>query len=135
MIAYPVEIWPYRLRSRGLTVTLVSTVLAVFFNIFINPIALGAIGWKYYIVFVAVLVTMIVTVYFFYPETRGHSLEQMAVLFDGEDAEVPEPTDTKERAFSVAAERRASMTGGVMDQGRMKRLSAAHVEEKSDGSS
>ena len=135
MVAYPVEIWPYRLRSRGLTVTLVATVLAVFFNIFINPIALGAIGWKYYIVFVAVLIAMIVTVYFFYPETRGHSLEQMAVLFDGEDAEVPQPTETRERAVSVAAERRASIAGGVVDQQKYKISSViAHVEEKSGDS-
>lgn len=32
LISYPCEIWPYRLRSRGLTVTFVSTVLAIFFN-------------------------------------------------------------------------------------------------------
>ena len=40
LISYPCEIWPYRLRSRGLTVTFVSTVLAIFFNTFVNPIAL-----------------------------------------------------------------------------------------------
>jgi len=27
-------------------------------------------------------------VYFFYPETKGHTLESMAVVFDGEDAKV-----------------------------------------------
>ena len=34
--------------------TFVSTVLAIFFNTFINPIALEKIGWKYYIVFAVV---------------------------------------------------------------------------------
>ena len=29
LVSYPCEIWPYRLRSRGLTVTFVTTVLAV----------------------------------------------------------------------------------------------------------
>lgn len=69
---------------------------------------------------------MIITVYFFYPETRGHSLEQMAVLFDGEDAEIafPEATAEKTRASVVSAmlgaEERKAMKGGMV-----------HVEEKS----
>jgi len=36
--------------------------------------------------FVAVLLVMGAVIYFYYPETRGHTLEQMAVLFDGDDA-------------------------------------------------
>ncbi|KAH7149026.1 general substrate transporter [Dactylonectria estremocensis] len=86
MVSYPVEIWPFRLRAKGLSVTLLTTLMAVFFNIFINPIALDAIQWKYYFVFVAVLVAMIATIYFYYPETRGRTLENMAHLFDGDDA-------------------------------------------------
>jgi H+/Cl- antiporter ClcA len=60
-------------------------VAANFFNTFVNPIALGTIGWKYYFVFIVVLVAMGIVVYYFYPETRGYSLEQMAVIFDGEE--------------------------------------------------
>jgi hypothetical protein len=101
-VAYPCEIWPYALRSRGLTVTWITAILAIFFNTFINPIALEAIGWKYYIVFVVVLVIMCLTTYFFYPETRGHSLEQMAFIFDGEDAAAPRAEFVKERALSVS---------------------------------
>jgi Sugar (and other) transporter len=86
-----------------------STLLAVFFNIFINPIALGAIQWKYYFVFIVVLVLMLVTVYFYYPETRGRSLEQIAYLFDGDDAAAPAVSQTVERAHSVSGEKRASV--------------------------
>lgn len=63
-----------------------STYAAIFFNTFVNPIALEAIGWKYYIVFAVILVVITITVYFFYPETKGHSLEEMAVIFDGIEA-------------------------------------------------
>ncbi|KAL2818725.1 general substrate transporter [Aspergillus cavernicola] len=83
--AYPCEIWPYRLRSRGLAVTWFSVVLGNMFNTFVNPIALDAIGWKYYFVFVAFLICYEITVYFTYPETRGYSLEQMAVIFDKDE--------------------------------------------------
>jgi hypothetical protein len=60
----------------------------VFFNTFVNPIALEAVEWKYYFVFLAVLVTMVVSVWFMYPETRGLTLENVAWVFDGEMAEV-----------------------------------------------
>ncbi|PKX93554.1 general substrate transporter [Aspergillus novofumigatus IBT 16806] len=83
LTAYPCEIWPFRLRSRGLAVTWMSTICAAFFNIFVNPIALEAIAWKYYLIFIAVLLLFGVTAYFLYPETKGYTLEQVAVVFDG----------------------------------------------------
>jgi Sugar (and other) transporter len=95
-----------------------STIFAIFFNIFINPIALGSIGWKYYLVFVVVLITMVITVWFWYPETRGHSLEQMAVLFDGDEAEVAVPGETRERTMSVVS---------VISE--RKRQASMHIEE------
>lgn len=105
LTAYPCEIWPFRLRSRGLTVTWVAVTLAIFFNTFVNPIALESIGWKYYIVFIVVLVIFGITAFLYYPETRGHTLEKIAVLFDGKDAKAPQPAETAERANSVATEK------------------------------
>jgi H+/Cl- antiporter ClcA len=67
-------------------VTWIATIVGMFFNTFVNPIALNAIAWRYYIVFVVVLLAFGLTAYFFYPETKGYSLEQIAVIFDGEDA-------------------------------------------------
>jgi hypothetical protein len=58
---------------------------ALTFNIFVNPIALDAIAWKYYLVFVAVIIAALFTVYFAYPETAGLSLEQIRILFDGDE--------------------------------------------------
>ncbi|KAM0334540.1 hypothetical protein ACHAQA_001570 [Verticillium albo-atrum] len=89
-IAYPAEIWPYELRARGTALVQLTTNLALFFNVFVNPIALENIGWRYYIVFAVILVIVTLTIYFFYPETKGHTLEEMAVIFDGEAAAVTE---------------------------------------------
>ncbi|KGO78267.1 Major facilitator superfamily domain, general substrate transporter [Penicillium italicum] len=86
LTSYPCEIWPFRLRSRGLTVTWLGSIVGMFFNTFVNPIALSAIAWKYYIVFIVVLIAFGFTAYFFYPETKGYSLEEIAVIFDGPDA-------------------------------------------------
>jgi len=112
LTAYPCEIWPYQLRSRGLVVTWVSTFSAVFFNTFVNPIAMERIGWKYYIVFIVVLFLFGVTAYFFYPETRGHSLEQMAVIFDKEDAEVDSPREVQ----SVSSQDKIQVTTSSLEE-------------------
>jgi hypothetical protein len=84
-----------------------STVCASFFNIFVNPIALEAIAWKYYLIFVAVLLLFGVTAYFLYPETKGYTLEQIAVIFEGrtnplDDIETePKSVDTAEDSKGV----------------------------------
>lgn len=86
IVSYPAEIWPYGLRARGMALVSISTYVAIFFNTFVNPIALDSIAWKYYIVFAVILAVITIVVYFFYPETKGHTLEEMAVVFDGDDA-------------------------------------------------
>ena len=48
-----------------------------------NPIGLERIGWRYYIVFCCLLVVFLAITYFVFPETRGYSLEEIAVVFDG----------------------------------------------------
>ncbi|KAL1613805.1 hypothetical protein SLS54_010266 [Diplodia seriata] len=85
LVAYPCEIWPFALRARGVAVTVATTQAAILFNTLVNPVALEAIGWRYYIVYVVLLVGIGATCYFFYPETRGYSLEEIARVFDGEE--------------------------------------------------
>jgi hypothetical protein len=97
LTAYPCEIWQFSLRSRGLSVTWIAAFAGSFFNVFVNAIALEAIGWKYYFVFIAVLVVMLFTVYFCYPETRGYTLEQVAVIFDGDSAAATAPETVQEK--------------------------------------
>lgn len=58
----------------------------VFFNQYINPIALDNIGWKYYIFYCVWLGFELVTVWFFYIETRNTPLEEIAKYFDGASA-------------------------------------------------
>jgi hypothetical protein len=58
---------------------------------------------RYYFVFIIVLVLFFVTAFFFYPETRGHTLEQIAVLFDGDNARAPIPSATAERSQSIVS--------------------------------
>lgn len=67
---------------------------------------------------------MCLTAYFYYPETRGHSLEQMAWIFDGEDAVAPAPAETKERVLSLSYE-----AGSIVDEKTGTRTSISHNEK------
>jgi sugar porter (SP) family MFS transporter len=88
LIGYVVEISPFYLRSRYLTVMLVSVAAGLFFSNYVNPVALSNINWKWYLVYIFWLAIQSAFVWFFYIETKGHSLETIAVCFDGEDAKI-----------------------------------------------
>lgn len=60
--------------------------LALFFNQYVNPIALGKIKWKYYIVYDVWLAFETLVVWRFYIETRNTPLEEIVKHFDGESA-------------------------------------------------
>ena len=60
--------------------------MTVFFNQYINPIALDHLGWKYYIFYCVWLGIELTVVYFFYIETRNTPLEEIAKHFDGDQA-------------------------------------------------
>lgn len=48
----------------------------------VSPTAYVNLKWKYFIVWAVLNVGMVVVVYFFFPETRGCSLEQVDQIFD-----------------------------------------------------
>jgi MFS family permease len=83
-MSYPAEILPFQLRAKGIAVTLSADAVACFFNQYVNPVAFTAIAWKYYCVFLGSLVMFLVLIYFLFPETKGRSLEEVAMIFDKE---------------------------------------------------
>ncbi|KAH7071909.1 general substrate transporter [Paraphoma chrysanthemicola] len=86
-ILYVNEIWPDHLRVKGTSVFWVVQAVATCFNQYVNPIALRSIMWRYYLVYVGVLVGVTVFVFYYVPETKGLSLEEVSRIFDrdGED--------------------------------------------------
>lgn len=81
-ILYVNEIWPSHLRAKGTSVFWVSQAAATCFNQYVNPIALEQIRWKYYLVYVGVLIAVIVFMFLYVPETKGLSLEEIGRIFD-----------------------------------------------------
>ncbi|TVY47718.1 Lactose permease, partial [Lachnellula occidentalis] len=83
--AYPVEIFPYQQRARGVTLLYVSNFLMYFIANFCNPLALAALAWKYYIFFDVILAIILVTIYLAFPETKGLTLEEITGIFEGSE--------------------------------------------------
>ncbi|KAK3935399.1 lactose permease [Diplogelasinospora grovesii] len=79
---YMVEVWPYSERSRGISVFQLFGRLAGFFTTFVNPIGLQNVGWKYLISYCCWLAFEVVFVFFFFPETFGRTLEELAFIFE-----------------------------------------------------
>jgi len=86
LVAYPIEILPYSIRAKGMTIVFLFVDLALMFNQYVNPVALKRIGWKYYIVYCVWLAVELLVVWKYYIETRHTPLEEIAKHFDGEDA-------------------------------------------------
>ncbi|SPN99268.1 related to hexose transporter protein [Cephalotrichum gorgonifer] len=85
---YIMEITPYSLRAKASMLYQLTGNLAGLYNSFANPVAMEAIAWKYYIVWCVAIGVHFTLIYFFFPETKGRSLEDVARIFDGEDAAV-----------------------------------------------
>jgi hypothetical protein len=71
---------------QGMTILFLAVDLALFFNSYVNPIALDALNWKYYIVYDVWLATELLVVYIFFVETMNTPLEEIVKYFDGEAA-------------------------------------------------
>lgn len=78
---YPAEIFPVDIRAKGNSISTFTnwTINLVFAQI--TPVALTAIGFKYFYVFFVLGLIAAVCYTLFYPETKGRTLEQMDELF------------------------------------------------------
>lgn len=110
---YTPEISPLTLRAKSAALLLLSQNCAQSFNQFANPVALKAIGWKYYFVYVAVLIVYFVLFWFMIRETRGLTTEEAAVVYEDDDI----------REAAMAEERRLHDEAAfIPDEGRTRSI-------------
>jgi hypothetical protein len=114
---YTPEISPFSLRAKSAALLLLSQNCAQAFNQFANPVALAAIAWKYFIVYVAVIALYLVLFYFFCRETKGLTVEEAAVVY--------EPDSYRKEALEQ--ERKLQEQGAFQDRNDRKEF---HEEEK-----
>jgi len=83
----PTEIMSYSMRAKGMAIFTMSTKCWTIFNAYVNSIALAKIGYKWYFFFLGTLLILGVAAYFFLPETKGFTLEEIKELFDRLDGD------------------------------------------------
>jgi len=90
---YQSEIFPMRIRALG---TAVCTCANWACNVLISqvsPIGMARIQYRFYILFVVMNIVNALVVFFFFPETKGKSLEEMDAVFG--DQIIPHALETK----------------------------------------
>jgi len=78
---YPAECLETTTRAKGVSMKIFVISCTSFINLFCTPIAYGAIGWKYILVFVFWDAFEAVIWYFFCVETVGFTLEELDEIF------------------------------------------------------
>ncbi|KAK3052456.1 hypothetical protein LTR09_006310 [Extremus antarcticus] len=100
--AYVAEILPFNIRAKGLAIGFACTSTSSVLNQYVNPIGLKELAWKFYFVYIVILILEVVIIYFLFVETKGPTLEEIATLFDGDRAAVADEGDMANR-ISVKA--------------------------------
>lgn len=78
---YAAEIAPLQLRA---AISAVATAAVWTFNFLlaeVTPVGFNTIGYRYYIIFAIFNACIVPTIYFFYPETKGRTLEEIDEIF------------------------------------------------------
>jgi len=104
----PAEIFDTRTRAKGVSL---ATMMSFAFNTMIGqvtPIAMAAVGWRYYILFVVCNFTNALFFWAILPETKKIPLEEMNYLFTHAPMWVPGTDEKQYRAdYNADLERRA----------------------------
>ncbi|KAJ7610440.1 hexose transporter [Roridomyces roridus] len=111
IVTYALEILPYNIRAKGFNVFNITISIALIFNQYVNPIALAALSWKYYVVYCVWLVCECVFLWFYLVETKNHTLEETAAIFDGMGA-------SEKIADDAAAHAGVGVVGGQSESKR-----------------
>lgn len=120
LVGYTVEILPYKIRAKGLMLLNFWIQVALTVTQYVNPYGFKGLNptYKFYIIYNVWIFLELIFVYFFYIETKGPTLEEIAKIFDGEEAEVGE-VDLVKVGLS-GANRGDSLTTGVEKTSDMK---------------
>ena len=78
VVAYPLELATTKQRGFLFSWMFFALSLSTFAVNYINPVGLENIGWRYYIITIVFTTLVLVVIYFFFVETKGLSLEEIA---------------------------------------------------------
>lgn len=117
---YPAEVTNLRIRIQANALSTCSNWLSNFLIVMITPPAFKNLGYKTYIIFAVLNAAIIPCVWWWFPETKGRTLEELDVVFAKANAEGSNPV--KE------AKRMDRLEGATLDAELQKYLGQEHVE-------
>ncbi|GME73722.1 unnamed protein product [Ambrosiozyma monospora] len=106
---YYTEILPFTLRAKGINIQSWFQQVWSIYNGFVNPIAMDAIQWKYYIVYCCIIAVELIVCYFTFVETSGKTLEEVAVVFGEQPISMDSLKLADERKLSIDHAEEASL--------------------------
>ncbi|KAJ5690493.1 hypothetical protein N7462_004885 [Penicillium macrosclerotiorum] len=124
---YIMEVVQYSLRAKASMMYQLTGNLAGLYNSFANAVAMDAISWRYYIVWCCVIGVHFTLIYFFFPETKGKGLEEVAEIFDGPDA-LAGINAMKSMGLDVNADKAVAISSGVETESGAGKTGPIHVE-------
>ncbi|KAF2023138.1 hypothetical protein EK21DRAFT_46551, partial [Setomelanomma holmii] len=102
-VAYYAEICSYNIPAKGVAMQFAATSITSVAKNYVNPIGLKELQWKFYFVYIAILVCECLIIWFCFVETKGPTLEEIALLFDGAGADAGSGEDGAGTEKTVAS--------------------------------
>lgn len=128
---YLAEIFPTHVRSTGVGFGMVGLYLASIILLVAGPIALDKITWRFFLVLIIPTFCHLLNVYFFFPETKQRSLEDINAQF-GEKVAVRfyGATEEDERAYAKAIEEEDRAQGlRATVSNDMEKTTLSHIDK------
>ncbi|KAG9570907.1 putative sugar transporter, partial [Aureobasidium melanogenum] len=85
---YPVEVLSFEIRAKSMAFSSLAVNAGGLLNQFAWPVSLKNIGWKTYVIFIIWCVAQTVVIWYWFPETRNRTLEELDDIF-----EAPKPVN------------------------------------------
>lgn len=82
---YSAEFYPTHLRAKGQTVNIVTYCVVSILWTQAASSAIADIGWKFFLVFISITAITTPIMWFYFPNTQGKTLEEIALLFGDAD--------------------------------------------------
>lgn len=80
---YPLEVLSFSLRANGMASYNGMCYTAAFFNTFAIPYAMEWSSWGFYLISAGWCLVEVAIMWYYFPETKGMTLEEIDVVFDG----------------------------------------------------
>ncbi|KAH9947314.1 general substrate transporter [Amylocystis lapponica] len=81
---YPVEVLSYNNRAKGLAIMNLFINACGLFNTYLPPVAIGNVGWRFYLFYACWDALGVFVIYFTFVETKGRNLEEIDVIFQSD---------------------------------------------------